>query len=97
MTLFLLFTTSRSISATGIYAFTNVLVLVLPMKTTNTAAKLFTTLVDALFIIKKKSTYAAVLAKISAALAHVNNASAIENRNDKPIATKIRTRSEWMK
>lgn len=75
-------------------------VLVLPIKTTCTAAKLIEVSVIGLLVTKRQtelSTHAALAAKISAGRAGVDNARATEKTKESPIAVKIRAMRLWMK
>ena len=74
--------------------------LVLPMKTTCTAAKLIEVSIVqscAAEIESEARTYAALAAKISAGRAGVDSARATEKTKERPIAVNIRAMRLWMK
>ena len=74
--------------------------LVLPMKTTRTAAKLIeVSIVQSCGtgLEMEPITYAALAAKISAGRAGVDNAKATEKTKESPIAVNIRAMRLWMK
>jgi hypothetical protein len=73
--------------------------LVLPMKTTCRAAKLIEVSIVRLCATRgfEPDTYAALVAKISAGRAGVENAKATEKMKESPIAVKIRAIRSWMK